>query len=461
MQIDLKYKKDEFYKKAEKIVQTLQQKGYKAFFVGGCVRDAIMGTHPHEFDIATSAKPEEIKNFFPKTIPVGESFGVILVLMNGQKYEVATFRKEKDYKDGRRPSEVLYTNDEKEDVERRDFTINGLLYDPVKKELLDYVNGLRDIKKKIIRTIGDPFKRFEEDKLRMIRAVRFSARFDFPIEEKTFDAISTLAHKITEVSMERIRDELIKIITQKNPGKGLKLLKKTGLLKYILPEVAQMEGVAQPPEFHPEGDVFEHTCLVLDKLYEITNGNYSSELAIGALLHDVGKPPTYEEKDRIRFNGHDRIGAKMARDICKRLKFSKKQTERITQLVREHLKFKDVFHMRESTLRKFISIPYFEEHLTMHLADCLASHGMTDAYDFIKRKIKEYEEQDKEIKPKPLINGYDLIALGYKPGPLFSKILKSVEEQQLEGTIKTKEEALKYVLDNFKDSRSYQLNISE
>lgn len=434
---------------ARSIVHTLQSRGYRAFFVGGCVRDALLGLSPREFDITTNATPDEVQSIFDHTVPVGESFGVILVLINNYKYEVASFRKEWGYTDGRRPSGVSYSSHEKDDVERRDFTINGLLYDPIKEELYDYVNGLEDLKRGVIETIGDPVERFDEDKLRMIRAVRFSARFEFRIEETTFYAVKSMADRITEVSAERLRDEITGIITQQNPGFGLKMLKQTDLLGYVLPEVLAMDNVPQPPEFHPEGDVFEHTCLVLEKLYDIKSGVIHTELGMGALLHDIGKPPTYEEKDRIRFNGHDRVGAAMARSVCKRLRFSKKQTERIVELVRDHLKFKDVFNMRESTLKRFVSMPYFEDHMDLHLADCLASHGMTDAYDFIRNKLEEYKTT--EIRPKPLIDGNDLINMGFKPGPVFSEILSAVEEQQLEGIVQSKDDAIAYVRENYGD----------
>ncbi|GBD38841.1 CCA-adding enzyme [bacterium HR37] len=429
------------------IVETLRGRGYKAFFVGGGVRDTVMGIPPKEYDITTSARPEEVMNLFKRTVPVGVSFGVVLVMENGFKFEVATMRRDESYSDGRHPDRVIYTEDEREDVKRRDFTINGMLYDPVTEEVIDYVGGMEDIERGIIRTIGNPYDRFNEDKLRMLRAVRFAARFNYKLEEETLRAIKDLAPLINQVSAERIRDEIIKILIQKNPGLGIRLLRETGLLKYILPEVDNLYGVPQPPEFHPEGDVFTHTCLVLDRLYEITEGKVSPELALGGLLHDIGKPPTFSISDRIRFNGHDRVGADMARKICKRLRLSNKQTERITSLVREHLRFKDVFHMRESTLKRFIGLPYFEDHLTLHLADCLASHGSTEAYEFVKRKLKEFKEE--EIKPKPILSGYDLIEMGYSPGPIFSKILSSLEEAQLEGLVSTKEEAKRFVLERF------------
>ena len=436
-----------FYKSARTLVKKLRDNGYRAFLVGGCVRDALLSQEPEEYDITTSASPQEVQNLFPRNVPIGESFGVILVILDDMQFEVATFRQESSYKDGRHPSKVKYSSSEIDDVERRDFTINGMLFDPLENRLYDHVGGERDLSEGIIRTIGDPYERFGEDKLRMIRAVRFASRLSFSIEDNTFRAITELSKYINEVSNERIRDEVLKIITQKNPGNGVALLNEAGLLKQILPEVADMIGVEQPPQFHPEGDVFTHTCIVLDKLYEITGGCYSPELAMGALLHDIGKPPTFERSDRIRFNGHDKIGAIMAKGICKNLRFSKKQTERITSLIKEHLKFKDAMKMKQSTLKKFLSLPFFEEHLEMHLADCLGSHGIREVYDFLKDKLENMEQV--ELKPDPLINGNDLIDMGYKPGPLFSEILNRVEEQQLEGVIKDRDEALSFIRDNF------------
>lgn len=436
-----------YYNAAKSIIKTLRDNGHKAFLVGGCVRDALLGIEPREYDITTSATPGEVQKLFKRNVSIGESFGVILVLIDDLQFELATFRQESEYTDGRHPSNVQYTDSEVEDVIRRDFTINGMLYDPIEECLLDHVAGETDLKKGLIRTIGNAGERIKEDKLRMIRAVRFSSRFDFKMEKDTLAAIKEHSLLISSVSNERVRDEIVKIITQDNPGNGLKLLSETGLLKEILPDVAAMIGVEQPPQFHPEGDVFIHTCLVLDKLYEVTGGIYSGELAMGALLHDVGKPPTFEISDRIRFNGHDRVGAGMAKGICRNLKFSKKQTERIISLIREHLKFKDVKNMRESTLKKFLATPYFEEHLTMHLADCLASHGITGIYEYLKDKLETLEED--EIKPPPLVNGEDLIKLGFKPGPLFKKILDKVEEQQLEGIVANREEALAFIKNNF------------
>ncbi len=441
--IKIKPFESELFDVARHLVTQLKNAGYKAFCVGGCTRDMLMNIPPREYDITTSATPEEVSNIFSHTIPVGVSFGVILVLIGHYRFEVATFRKDEGYSDSRHPDYVTYSTDEEEDVLRRDFTINGMLYDPIGEEAIDYAGGMDDIRDGIIRTIGVPLDRFSEDKLRLMRAVRFASRYGFAIERDTYGALKELAPRINLVSAERIRDELVKIISQKNPGDGLKLLRESGLLRYILPEVDIMHGVEQPPEFHPEGDVFTHTCLVLDKIYENTGGLASPELTMGGLLHDVGKPPTFSVSDRIRFNGHDKLGADMSREICRRLKFSNKQIELIYELVRDHLKFKDVFYMKKSTLKRFIGMPDFDEHMVLHLADCLASHGSTEAYDFVMKKFEELK--DEEIKPEPLIGGKELIEMGYTPGPLFKEILNFVEEAQLEGEITSRSEALELV----------------
>jgi len=438
---------NEQYRTAKDIVGQLRDSGFKAFFVGGCVRDIVMKKQPKEYDINTSARPDDVMKIFPNTVPVGISFGVVLVLKGEYKFEVATFRKDENYTDGRHPDKVVYSNDESEDVVRRDFTINGMLYDPFDEEVIDHTYGLGDLKSEVIKTIGNPHDRFKEDKLRMLRAVRFGAGLNYKLDDNTLKSIKELAPLITQVSAERIRDEIVKIITQANPGNGLRILRETNLLKHILPDVEKMYEVPQPPNFHPEGDVFTHTCLILDKLFEVTNGTQAPELAIGALLHDVGKPVTFSETDRIRFNGHDRVGAEIAHGICRGLKFSNKQIDIITALVKEHLKFKDVFKMREATLKRFLGMPYFEFHLKLHLADCLASHGSTEIYEFIKDKLEEFKRD--ELRPKPLLNGYDLIEMGYTAGPLFSKILNCLEEAQLEGTVRNKKDAKKYVLEEF------------
>lgn len=435
------------FEAALRIVRTLGEKGHEAFFVGGCVRDALLGVLPAEIDIATSAEPGRVQDIFPKTVAVGKSFGVVIVMEGGAPFEVATFRRESGYGDGRHPENVEYTESAEEDVLRRDFTVNGMLYDPVSEELYDHVGGLGDLELRVVRTIGDPEKRFGEDRLRMMRAVRFSACLGFELDPGALSVIRRGASDISAVSAERTREELVKILTGRNPGDGIGLLSDSGLLEHFLPEVECMRGVEQPRQFHPEGDVFVHTRLVMDMLYRNTGGGYSEELAVAALLHDVGKPLTYEVSDRIRFNGHDKVGARMSERICRRLRFSKKQTKRISELIAEHLRFKDVFNMRKSTLKRFLSLPHFDEHMELHLADCMGSHGKTDAYDFVKAKMEEYGRE--EIKPPRLIDGKDLIALGYSPGPVFSRILGEVQEQQLENRLRSKEEALDFVRENY------------
>ena len=436
----------ELYETGKILLSRLREAGHRAFFVGGCARDMVLGLPPREYDIATSATPDEVAKLFEHTIPVGASFGVMLVIVGSMRFEVATFRRDESYSDGRHPDTVSYSTSEEEDVLRRDFTINGMLYDPFTEEVIDYTGGLEDLKLGVVRTIGRPEERFTEDKLRLVRAVRFAARYGFKIDDETFRAIKSLADGIIQVSGERIRDELVKIVSQRNPGAGLMLLSESGLLEYILPEVEIMRGVEQPPEFHPEGDVFVHTCMVLDELYKNEDGDVSTTLAMAGLLHDVGKPPTFTVTDRIRFNGHDKLGAEMSREICRRLKFSNKEIDTICELVREHLKFKDVFHMKKSTLKRFVRMPYFEEHMALHKADCLASHGMLDAYDFVMERLEEFRLADEEIKPAPLITGKDLIRMGYKPGPMFKEILNFVEEAQLEGEINNEKEAEEIVL---------------
>lgn len=426
---------------ATTIVKKLVQKGHKAYFAGGCVRDLLMGQESADIDIATSAKPDEILNLFSKTFEKGKAFGVVSVLLEGHEFEVATFRKEGKYSDGRHPDSVSWTDD-KQDALRRDFTMNGMFYDPLTQKIIDYVSGQEDLKKKIIRTIGVPQHRFDEDKLRMMRAVRFSARFGYPMDTGTQEAILKMAPHITEVSPERIREELLKILTQSHPHHGIDLLSQLGLLKIILPEIEMMKGVEQPPQFHPEGDVYIHTLLVLEHLK-----NPNPELAMGALLHDVGKPPTFSIKERIRFDGHVEVGAQMAQKICRRLRFSNKQTEHICKLILDHLKFMHVKQMRKSTLKRFLSQERFQDHLDLHKADCLGCHGLLENYEFCKSKLEELKKEP--IPKKPLVSGNDLIRLGFKPGPIFKKILTDIETARLEGEIQTKSEGLKFVKHKF------------
>ena len=425
------------YKNAVGIVKALKAAGHEAYLVGGCVRDLEMGRPPKDFDVSTSARPEQIARLFPKTIPVGAQFGVMIVLIGKIHYEVATFRIDKEYKDGRHPEGVVFSSP-KEDALRRDFMVNGLFFDPLKKEVIDYIGGREDLKRKLIRAIGDPDKRFAEDRLRMLRAVRFSATLDFELDPATFKAVQSAADKITEVSPERIRDELVKLFTSPHPGRGLQLLDESGLLKVILPEVERMKGVEQPPEYHPEGDVFIHTRMVLDGV-----AGSSPVVAIGALLHDVGKPPTFRVADRIRFDGHDRVGMRMAQGICRRLRFSNAETDAIADLVGEHMKFKDVRQMRLSTLKRFMASPIFEEHMKLHRADCMGSHRDLANWKFLRRKLKELPKA--EIKPKPLIDGHDLLKLEYPEGPQIGVMLKAVEEKQLEKELTSKPQALAWI----------------
>jgi poly(A) polymerase len=430
---------------ALKIVKTLQEHGYKAFFAGGCVRDMIMGKESADYDIATNAVPQDVAKLFEKTIPVGVQFGVLIVVKNGHNFEVATFRTEGSYSDGRHPDYVAFCTPEN-DVKRRDFTINGLLYDPMKNELLDYVGGRDDISQGVIRTIGDPIERFTEDKLRMIRAARFACRFKFPIHPDTRQAIIQLAKNIHVVSAERIREELEKILTGPNPHIGIQLLDELHLLQEILPEVSNMKGVRQPENFHPEGDVFVHTLLCLSKLVPATEQGMerpSFPLAMGVLLHDIGKTITFEELDRIRFNLHEKVGADMTAKICDRLKTSNAEKDRIIWLVLKHLYFKDAQKMRLNKLKRLFANEGYPELAELCRIDALASSGDLSDYHFCQEMFSKLSHE--EIKPKPLITGHDLIVMGLKPGPLFKDILTKIEEEQLDGNLTTKEAALKEV----------------
>ncbi len=424
------------------IIKKLREKGYEAYFAGGCVRDAILKRKIKDIDIATSAKPEEVKKIFKKTIDVGAKFGVIVVVIDKINYEVTTFRSEGGYSDGRHPDFIYFTCS-LQDASRRDFTINGLFYDPLSKSVIDYVGGIKDIEKKIIRTIGNPKKRFEEDKLRMLRAIRFSTVLDFKIEEYTLETIKKFSYEILKVSRERIRDELIKILTENSGDVGLKLLKESNLLSPILPHVSSMIGIPQPEKFHPEGDVFKHTLLMFEK----ANYPISTTLAFGILLHDIGKPITFRIRDRIRFNNHAHLGEKLSIEILKDLKFSNKVVERVSSLVRNHLKFINVKKMRLSTLKRFLTMENFREHLELHRLDCLASHGNLENYYFCMDNLNRLP--DEKLKPEPLISGKDLIKLGLTPSPLFGKILREIETLQLEENIKTKEEAIRHIKEKY------------
>jgi len=424
------------------IVNTLAAAGHRALFAGGVVRDLLLGNPISDIDIATSALPEEIEALFPHTVAVGKQFGVMIVVINSINYEVATFRAEAGYLDGRHPSSVRFTGAE-EDARRRDFTVNALFLDPVTREVIDYADGLEDLKRRVIRTVGNPAERLEEDKLRILRAVRFACQLDFEIDGRTWDELSRQAGKLLLVSWERIRDELIKTLTGSAPASGLDLLSDSGILDVILPEVAAMRGVPQPPEFHPEGDVFVHTRL----MFQIAGRVADPNLALAILLHDVGKPPTLTVRDRIRFDGHDQKGAELAELIGRRLRLTNQQIEEVTDLVREHLRFIPVQEMRESTLKRFLRKENIEKHLELHRLDCLASHGDLTSYHFCRAKLEEFSQE--VMRPAPLLNGHDLIALGFTPGPIFSEILSSLEDLQLEEKILTREEALAWVRSRF------------
>ena len=422
---------------ATEIVKRLNTRRFEAYFAGGSVRDMLLGRDPKDYDIATNAKPEDVKRLFQKTIPVGEKFGVVIVVLEGENFEVATFRREGPYSDGRRPDSVSFAT-AKEDALRRDFTMNGLFYDPLSKKILDYAEGKRDIQLKKIRTIGDPEKRFQEDKLRLLRAVRFASTLSFELEKETFEMVKRLAPEIKWVSPERIREELVKIFTRPGSGKGLELLSESGLLKEVLPEVEAMKGVDQPKEFHPEGDVFTHTKLMLDKL-----DNPPAVLAFACLLHDVGKPLTYEVRDRIRFNEHAEVGAMVTEKILERLRFSNDEKDAIVTCVKNHMRFKEVQHMRPGKLKRLLQSNTFQQELELHRIDCSSSHGNLDNWEFLKKKLEEYSQE--EIEPKPLVTGNDILALGISPGPLVGKILEEVQELQLEGTLSSREQALVWI----------------
>jgi len=446
------------YDAARGIVMVLRATGHQAYFAGGCVRDLLLGVEAKDFDVATSATPDEVLGLFPRALTVGAHFGVVLVCDEGGiSTEVATFRHDGVYSDGRRPDAVRFSTDKREDVLRRDFTINGMLLDPVTFEktgdageaTLDYVGGRHDLAAHVLRAIGDPARRFAEDRLRMLRGVRFAARLELEIEPRTMAAIRSQAAEIGQVSCERIREELTMMLTEGHARRAFELLDATGLLAQVLPEAVRMQGVEQPPQFHPEGDVWVHTMLLLEKL----PAGVSPTLAWGALLHDIGKPATYQPPnpavpgDRIRFNGHVEVGVRMAEVILARLRFSNEETAQIVALVKNHMRFGDVLQMRESTLKRFLRLPRFDEHLALHWMDCMSAHGDLTLYDFAKR---QYETVPVEtIRPKLLVTGRELIAAGYRPGPGFTAMLEAAEDAQLEGLIATTEQGLAVVRERF------------
>jgi poly(A) polymerase len=433
---------------ANSICDALQDAGFQAFLVGGCVRDLLLEREPADYDVATSATPEQVLELFPDGITVGAQFGVILVQRDGAKVEVATFRSDVGYSDGRHPDRVEYAGSAAEDVRRRDFTINGLVMRHNTGEILDYVDGQADLRAGIIRAIGEPDRRFAEDKLRMLRAVRFAARFGYEIEHKTFAAIRKHAREISQVSAERIRDELTKLLTEGAARTGFELLHSCWLLSIILSEIAAMKGVEQPPQYHPEGDVWTHTLLMLEGL----PAGCSATLAWGVLLHDVGKPATFrsarETGDRIRFDGHVDVGLAIGKQILGGLRFSNDDTEQILSLVEHHMKFKDVERMRPATLKRFVRLPRFEEHLALHRLDCLSSHRNLEAYEFVADFVRTTPPE--VVRPAKLVSGEDVLALGYKPGPVVGRILAAVEEAQLNGEVGSREEAISFVESKFR-----------
>jgi putative nucleotidyltransferase with HDIG domain len=420
---------------AVSIILRLRSAGYVAYLTGGCVRDLLLGRAAKDFDVATSARPDELLRLFPGSGQVGAHFGVVLVHEDGAHVEVATFRSDLEYLDGRHPDGVHFETDPRQDALRRDFTINALLLDPVNSEVLDFVNGRADLDAKLIRAIGDPERRFREDHLRLLRAVRFAARLGFEIEAETFAAIQRHASLIQSVSAERVCDEVARILTEGNARMGLELLDATGLLQEVLPEVAALKGVQQPPEFHPEGDVWTHTLIMMDGLQEP-----SVTLALGVLLHDIGKPATFRVAERIRFDGHVEKGIEIAHALLMRLRFPHHVIEGVEALIANHMKFMEVPRMRESTLKRFMRQPDFEEHMELHRLDCLSSHGGLDNYEFVRKKQREVPPE--QLKPAPLLTGRDLIAAGYQPGPKFGVVLSEIEDAQLEGRISTAAEAM-------------------
>jgi len=433
---------------ADQICRTLRGAGHQAYLVGGCVRDILLGRAAADYDVATDATPDRVQQLFPHNLAVGAQFGVILVTEDSgtgepAQVEVATFRSDIGSSDGRHPDRVVYASSPEEDVKRRDFTINALLLDPENGQVLDFVGGRDDLRAGIIRAIGRPLDRFREDKLRMVRAVRFAARFRHAIEASTFLAIPTLAPEIHQVSAERLRDELSKILTDGAARRGFELLDETRLLRELLPEIAQMKGVEQPREFHPEGDVWTHTLMMLERLPHPC----SVTLAWGVLLHDVGKPPTFRPPSgpngRIRFDEHAEVGTRMAEQICRRFRFSNNDTAQIAALVANHMRFKDVSGMKPSTLKRFVRLDRFPEHLELHRLDCSSSHGNLDNYQLVERFLTKTSAL--EVRPPRLVSGEDLIELGLAPGPAFGKILEAVEEAQLNGTLETRESAIQFV----------------
>ena len=433
---------------ASGIVRRLRDAGHLAYYAGGCVRDMLRGVEARDFDIATSARPEEVQRLFPRTVAVGAQFGVICVMDRGRQFEVATFRSDGAYIDGRHPQEVTFSSP-REDAERRDFTVNGMFYDPVAGEVIDFVGGRADLDRRLLRAIGDAPSRFREDRLRMLRAVRFATVLEFSIDPATWDALQRQAAEINAVSAERIREELVRIFLSPNRVRGLDLLDQSGLLGRIIPEMMALTGCEQPPQFHPEGDVWVHTRAMLALL----PAQVSVPLVFAVLLHDIGKPPTFSldpAEGRIRFNAHDKVGAGMTRAIMERLRFSGDEIEAAVEAVDQHMVFKDVQRMRIARLKRFMARPGFEDEMELHRVDCQSSHAMLDNYAFLREKQEQFACEP--LIPPPLVNGRDLIALGWKPGPKFKEALDAVQTRQLEGALTTREEALEWIGTEFPET---------
>ena len=426
---------DQLYRGAEQIVHRLRQAGHEAFLAGGCVRDLLRGVSPQDYDVATSAPPEQVAALFPETRDVGKQFGVCLVILDGHPYEVATFRTDSVYSDGRHPDSVTYSGPE-EDARRRDFTINGMFWDPAEDRVLDFVGGRQDLEGRLVRAIGDPETRFREDHLRLLRAVRFAARLGFAIEERTRRAMESLAPLSGAVSAERLQDELRVILTDRAPAGALRLMDELGMLRAVFPELEEARGCQQPENYHPEGDVFVHSILTVEKL----GPHPDFVLALAALLHDIGKPAASRRAGPKRFPEHSEIGRRITYEVCRRLRLSNDETERICWLVDRHMYFKDAPRMKESTLKQLFAAPGFDQLAELHRADALASWGNLECYDYVMEKRRSTPPE--EVEPPPLVTGHDLIAMGYEPGPLFGKVLAAVREAQLDGAVRTREEAL-------------------
>jgi poly(A) polymerase len=430
---------------ARAIVERLQGEGFAAYYAGGCVRDRLRNASPVDYDIATGARPEQVQAIFPRTVAVGAHFGVVVVLEAGMEFQVATFRSDGVYIDGRHPDSVTFSSPE-QDALRRDFTVNGMFYDPVREGVIDYVNGRADLDAKILRAIGEPAARFSEDRLRMLRALRFATTLGYEIEPNTWRALVAQAPEIHAVSAERIREELVRLFLSPDRLRGFDLLDASGLMREVLPEIEALKGCEQPPQFHPEGDVFVHTRIMIGLLPP----QVSVPLVFSVLFHDIGKPGTYryiQEENRIRFSGHDKVGAEMTLCVMERLRFSRAEIEATVEAVDQHMVFKDVQKMRVSRLKRFMSRPNFDDEMILHRVDCASSHGMLDNYEFLARKREEFASEP--LIPPPLVTGRDLIALGWKPGPPIGKILEAVQTRQLEGMLTSREEALAWVSGEF------------